>query len=838
MRRKAIIALIIFFSVALALPGALSAQSFKRPYGRRPHRSAAAAPAPDTAKKPTQYEKFVKKKGLKKETGYIKLYTDGKEVWLEIPDSLMGRKVILTTVLKDSSDPWVEVGQRVSPSKTFLLSRTDSLVILSTPVRLPESADSLEQAGIRAGIAPAIGYTFPIMMRNADSTALVVKATKLFDPSNKDVLDIKALLYGDTKGIMNGSVKSELSMKSSPVRYGSSHLGVSRELTVEGDDGTYSNSKVSGNGRKARISGTFVSLLSLVPDREIAVRDIDPRVGVRSQAYLSFSSDKGVRQERDAVRWNLKEGDHITVYIDTLFPATRRYAIKKGVEAWNAGFRAAGLGDVVRAVLYPASKNFCADDPFICKVVPTGSDVDYLSSSTIGSGLTGGVLGATITVPQGYLTSIWRQYAFYISEADPRFRTLFPSENALCEILTAGIMRSFGAVLGLADNLAGSSAYSPEQLRDAAFTAEHGITASVMDRGAMFNTLARPGDRRNGVPTVSNQIGTYDKYAIEWLYRIFPEGVDARQALKALADSHEGDAEYLYLPEQGAKMSARDIRAREGDLGNDPLAEYQARVATLKYVAAKSAEWLSDPRLAESPDRYLFYEWLWLRFNDATQLLSARLGGVTANPVGSGLPKFTSVDKKTQKEYIKTIFDGWRNLSWMEADRNLLHLAGPYRSTTDMNYYNMSNLSGTRHRLANVAFAYKEAGSGYSPDEYLTDVENELLKNVRNGRLEPMEDHGIGVYIMQALINSSDVLKANYNREAAQTGLATAFDSDIYTSLPGVPTAYLEDMDIICKRHLEKVRDVLRSGRARADAATRGKIDLLLRIADTALDTK
>ena len=45
-------------------------------------------------------------------------------------------------------------------------------------------------------------------------------------------------------------------------------------------------------------------------------------------------------------------------------------------------------------------------------------------------------------------------------------------------------------------------------------------------------------------------------------------------------------------------------------------------------------------------------------------------------------------------------------------------------------------------------------------------------------------------------------------------------------------------MDIICKRHLEKVRDVLRSGRARADAATRGKIDLLLRIADTALDTK
>lgn len=838
--RKFLYRLICLAAALVLLGPAAGAQASKWTFGRRLKRPVAAAPAPDTAKKPTQYEKFLKKKGIKKECGAFTLYTDGKEVWLEIPDSLMGRKLLLSTVLKDSSDPWVEVGQSVSPNKTFVLGRTDSLLILSQPVRLPESADSLERGTLREGVPPTIRYAFPIMMRNGDSTAVVVKAGKLFDASNKDVLEMKAVLYGDTKGLMNGVLRSELSGKGRLVRYGREHLGISRELTFEGDDGTYSNERVSGNGKKTRISGTFVALLSLVPERELALRKVDPRIGVRRQAYRDFSSEKGVKAEYDAARWNLSAGEHIMVYIDTLFPASRREAIRRGVEAWNAGFRQAGLGDVVKAVPYPRDSSFCADNPFICKVIPISNDVDLLRSSTIGSPLTGGTLGATITVPQGYLTQIWRQYAFAISSSDGRFRTLFPSEDALCEILTAAIMRSFGSVLGLADNLAGSAAYSPEQLRDPAFTATHGITASVMDRGAMFNTLARPGDRRAGVPTISNQIGTYDKYAIEWLYKVFPEGTDTEAALKALVDAHEGDAEYLYLPEQGKGMTARDIRARSGDLGNDPLAEYNARVATLKYVAANSAQWLRDARLAESSDRYLFYEWLWLRFNDATQLLSARLGGVVSHPVGSGRPKFTAVDKKLQKEYIKTIFEGWRNLDWMDADRELLHYAGPYASDDAMTYYNMANLTGTRNRLNNIVFAWKEAGSGYSPDEYLCDVETQLLKNVRQGRLEPMEDQGIGTFIMMGLINASPTLKANYNRQAQTQGLK-AFEAaeDVYTALPGVPTSDLEEVDILCKRHLEKIRTVLRQGHAKAtDSHVRGKIGFLLRVVDTALESE
>lgn len=813
------------------------AAAFEWPYGKRQGNAAATQAVSDTAKKPTPYQKFVKKKGLKKETGYAKLYTDGTDVWLEVPDNLVGRKVILTTVLKNSSDPWVEVGQPVSSAKVFQIACTDSLLVLLEPVRMPESADSLERATLRNATTQAIRYAFPIMMRNADTTAMVVKATKLFDPSNKDVIDVQAMLYGESKGLMKPSVKSELSMKGVAVRYGEEHLGISRELTIEGDDGTFSRNSVSGNGRKARISGTFVTMLSLVPDRNIPIRKVDPRVGVRRQSYRTFSSDKGVKTEYDAVRWRLNPGDHITVYIDTLFPATRREAIKKGVEAWNAGFRLAGFGDVVQAVPYPADSAFCADNPFICKVVPTSCDVNLLRSSTIGSGITGGVLGATITVPQGYLTQIWRQYAFSVSEADSRFRTLFPEEDALCEILTAGVMRSFGNVLGLSDNLAGSNAYSPAQLRDPGFTATHGITSSVMDQGAMFNTLARPGDRERGVPTISNQIGTYDKYALGWLYMVFPEG-EEEEMLKTIVDSRERDPEYLYLPDQGSGMMARDIRARSGDVGNDPMAEFKSRMSTLKFVAQNSLAWLNDPRMEGSTDRELFYEWLWLGHVDAIQLLAARLGGVTTNRVGSAQGKFTPVPKKIQQEYLKTIFDSWNDQDWIDRDRDLLHTAGAVSSSKLFANLNASTVTGARSRLNNVFFAWKEAGSDYTPDEYLTDVENELFKNVRAGRLGPQEDQSLGIYIMQTLVSSSPLLRANYERHADPLHLADDGVADVlYTPVPGVPTAYLEEKDILCKRHLESVRSILRQGRARAtDAGVRGRIDFLIHLSDTALD--
>ena len=45
--------------------------------------------------KKTPYLKFLEKKNLKSANGLITIYKDNKDIWLEIPDSLIGRRVII-----------------------------------------------------------------------------------------------------------------------------------------------------------------------------------------------------------------------------------------------------------------------------------------------------------------------------------------------------------------------------------------------------------------------------------------------------------------------------------------------------------------------------------------------------------------------------------------------------------------------------------------------------------------------------------------------------------------------------------------------------------------------
>ena len=122
------------------------------------------------------YETFVSKKGIKSAGECMRIYKDGAKLWMEFPDSLMGRRVILSSFMRRSSG-WTSCGTDISAKEVFTLSRTDSLLLFTAPVVRPEDR-----------LAP-IRYAFPIKYRNTDSTAVVVEVSKLFDPSNKDAFN-------------------------------------------------------------------------------------------------------------------------------------------------------------------------------------------------------------------------------------------------------------------------------------------------------------------------------------------------------------------------------------------------------------------------------------------------------------------------------------------------------------------------------------------------------------------------------------------------------------------------------------------------------------------------
>jgi len=82
------------------------------------------------------------------------------------------------------------------------------------------------------------------------------------------------------------------------------------------------------------------------------------------------------------------------------------------------------------------------------------------------------------------------------------------------------ITHEIGHSLGLEHNYSGSSHASIDNLRDNEYLSRHGIGSSIMDY-VRFNYALRPGDKVK-LANRRIQIGAYDRWAIEWGYRIFP----------------------------------------------------------------------------------------------------------------------------------------------------------------------------------------------------------------------------------------------------------------------------------------------------------------------------
>ena len=98
-------------------------------------------------------------------------------------------------------------------------------------------------------------------------------------------------------------------------------------------------------------------------------------------------------------------------------------------------------------------------------------------------------------------------------------------------------MKAVGQALGLGDNLIGSTAFTIEQVKDAAWLKKYGYTGSIMDENP-YHYAIRKTDRvplKELVP----RIGIYDCLAIEWGYREFLSCKDRYEAWEILRKKYK-----------------------------------------------------------------------------------------------------------------------------------------------------------------------------------------------------------------------------------------------------------------------------------------------------------
>ena len=769
------------------------------------------------------YETFVSKAGVKSAGECMRIYRDGEKLWMEFPDSLMGRRVILSSFMRSSSG-WTTCGTDISAREVFTLSRTDSLLLLSAPVVRPESAEpSLKETLSRSLIAP-VRYAFPIQFRKADSTAVVVEVTQLFSPSNKDAFNPARVQVDGNAMIYKATPKAEFTQFKELVAYPSSTgvlQGVTFKVAPAYDIGGGTLEVVQEE--ILSVDGDVATLLTLVPQTSVKVRVADPRIGTVNASRSVFSSGRGIKQEEIVSRWDLTGGKKIVIYVDTLFSAAQREAVSRGILAWNKPFEAAGLGTVIE--VRPYERGFCAENPLVSKVMAdVHSSSGRLSVSTLSDPATGLVSACSITVPAGLRDYLQLDGLFGISDVDPRWHEYEIPEDAFCEALTARVMQAFARVLGLSANAAGSYAYSPAQLRDPDFTRQHGITASVTD-DVLFNTLARPGDRERGVTTIVNQPGAYDYLALEWIYS-HPDAASDKALADSLISSKAGNPAVLFLPVAGVSP---DPRCYKGDLGNDPFEEYSNAVRRLHYIAEHVPGWYESSVPHNTSFRTVLVEQVLLHHCSEHRKLGRVVGGLYVQDISSGA-KYIAVGKDEQKKALTMSINGLNKTEYMDSNKELQAFSGAYNDFATIMRVNAVNQNSINSRLKWSAAATKLGITDYPVAELLSDITDEVTSNLRKGSLPEGEEFLVGVWMTLGLMPSLPVYAQNqkeYNHKA------------LYAPMPLSEALYKPVLENACIAEMERLEGVLKKSlRAARSDYDKDRIRYLLSQMDGMKGTK
>lgn len=262
------------------------------------------------------------------------------------------------------------------------------------------------------------------------------------------------------------------------------------------------------------------------PEIPMQPQKFDPRFGYFPDTILGDWKSFGVG---NIIRWRLGIRDgrqkDIVFFLDPEIPVEWRPWVKRGIEAWNIAFEAAGLGKPISAKDAPDG----VDWPIFSATHSTvlWEDVSKFRQRTPnwenGSASagwlidmrTGEILKSDIRIsaPFNFLRD---EYFTRAAPLDPRASSLDFPVSLMGELIQRLLTHETGHALGLRDGNYGEFAYATESLRSSKWLHSMGFSPSAMNYSRV-NYVAQPEDKIDP-SDLHQRVGPADISHIKWGY--------------------------------------------------------------------------------------------------------------------------------------------------------------------------------------------------------------------------------------------------------------------------------------------------------------------------------
>jgi hypothetical protein len=503
---------------------------------------AASAAAPADPAEPKPYEKVITAEA-KTQPGLIKLHTLKTKLYFEIPKAVLDQQLLMVATAAAVPAGADHVGRAINEGVVrFTLKgnrvhfQAVSHEYFSDPARpIVTAVQGAQRDTVLASFA---------VEAFAPDGAPVIEVTRLFtteigDYSARQLLRATALdaarSYVDQTKAFAGSLRIDAVQTYTLM-----------PPTVPPIPGVPLPPPAPARSASTNVAYSIVKL----PDQPMMARLLDDRVGFFSLARVDYGSEEHeVKRERMIKRWRLQKKDPsaavsepvkpVVWYIDRATPAALVPYVKKGVEAWNPAFEAAGFRNAIQARPFPTREEDPEFDPedvrySIIRWVP--SPIANAYGPSLADPRSGEILNANIVMYHNILQLLRDWYIAQAGAVDPRAQKLPLPDDLMGDLVAYVVTHEVGHSLGYQHNMKSSSLYPIDKLRDPKWLKEMGHVATLMDY-SRFNYLVQPGDGVDAALLIP-RIGPYDVFATRWGYTPIPGAktpADERKALDTWA---------------------------------------------------------------------------------------------------------------------------------------------------------------------------------------------------------------------------------------------------------------------------------------------------------------